>query len=119
MNDCIFCKIIAKSVPAEIVAENDELIVFKDIKPSAPIHWLIVPKKHTTNPHDTDQETIGKMVKMATKVAEDGDIEKSGYRLVINVGEGGGQIVRHIHLHLLSGLVNLPEMGGGDRVVSQ
>lgn len=118
MSDCIFCKIIAKIVPAEIVAENSEIIVFNDIKPSAPIHWLIVPKKHSVNPHDTSQEILGKMVKMAEKVAEDNDIEMDGYRLVINVGEGGGQIVPHIHLHLLSGLSNLPEMGGGDKVVS-
>lgn len=118
MNNCIFCQIIDKIVPADIVAENSEIIVFKDIKPSAPIHWLIVPKKHSVNPYDTSQEILGKMVKMAAKVAEDNDIEMDGYRLVINVGEGGGQIVRHIHLHLLSGSNNLPEMEGGDKVVS-
>jgi|SRR3990167_5546360 len=118
MNDCIFCKIIAKEIKAEIINENDKIIVFKDHRPSAPIHLLIVPKKHSVNPYDTNQDTLGLMLKNAALIAVKNGIDKKGYRLTINVGEGGGQVVPHIHLHLLSGDRNSPETGGGDSVVS-
>lgn len=103
MNSCIFCRIITQEVKAEIIDENDKVIVFKDHQPSAPIHLLIVPKKHSVNPHDTDQDTLGLMIKNAAKVAEKIKLDKKGYRLIINVGKDGGQMVGHIHLHLIAG----------------
>lgn len=107
---CIFCQIAAKHVGSEIVAENDETIIFKDRQPSAPTHWLIVPKKHTVTPEDTDKATLGEMVKYAADTAKKRGVGKNGYRLVINVGEDGGQVVLHLHLHLLAGT----KIGGGD-----
>lgn len=112
MPDCIFCKIIAKEIPADIVYENDNFIVFKDIKPSAPIHWLVVPKKHTANPEDTPQEVMGEMAKIAAHLAAQHGFSQSGYRLVINVGDDGGQIIKHIHLHILAGKKIMPEDEG-------
>ena len=103
MNDCIFCKIISKEVSSKIIAENDEIMIFEDHQPSAPIHWLIVPKKHSVTPYDTDQATLGLMIKIAADSAEKNGIDKKGYRLIINVGKEGGQIVQHIHLHLMAG----------------
>ena len=102
MPDCIFCSIIAKKVPADIVYKDDCVVVFKDIKPSAAIHLLVVPKKHSVTPADTDEYTLGIMAKTAARVACTIGIDKKGYKLLINVGRGGGQIVDHIHMHVLS-----------------
>lgn len=106
MIDCIFCKIINKEMPSDIAYEDDNVIVFKDINPSAPIHLLIVPKKHIVSINDLkdqDKELVGYMFLIAKKVAEEQAISETGYRLIINVGRGGGQIVDHLHLHLLAG----------------
>ena len=106
MKQCIFCKIINKEAPADIVYEDNSVIVFKDINPSAPIHLLIVPKKHIisiNNLKEQDKELVGYMFLIAKKIAEEQDISKTGYRLIINVGKGSGQIIDHLHLHLLGG----------------
>lgn len=104
MESCIFCQIIEKTISAEVVKETSSLIVFKDIKPKAPVHLLIVPKKHVKSIADLAEEhkeMVSDMVYMAKEMAEERGI--SGYRLCINVGREGGQIVDHLHLHLLGG----------------
>ncbi|ACL03780.1 histidine triad (HIT) protein [Desulfatibacillum aliphaticivorans] len=104
--DCIFCKIVAKESPADIVYENDKLVVFKDINPEAPVHLLVVPKKHIRSVNDIepeDQTLVGEMVAAAKLVAAQEGINESGYNLLFNVERGGGQIIFHLHLHLLGG----------------
>lgn len=106
MNDCIFCKIVNKELKSEIVFEDERIIVFKDINPRAPIHLLIVPKEHIGGVNDLDdknQELAGLMLLTAKKVAQQEDFTTKGYKLVFNVGRDGGQVVEHIHLHVLSG----------------
>ncbi|WP_028314890.1 histidine triad nucleotide-binding protein [Desulfatibacillum aliphaticivorans] len=104
--DCIFCKIVVKESPADIVYENDKLVVFKDINPEAPVHLLVVPKKHIRSVNDIepeDQTLVGEMVAAAKLVAAQKGINESGYNLLFNVERGGGQIIFHLHLHLLGG----------------
>lgn len=103
---CIFCKIIKKEIPAEIVFEDNEVLAFRDINPIAPTHVLIIPKKHIESIvelKEEDSALIGKMVIIAKKLAENFDISEKGYKLLIRVGEWGGQEVLHIHLHLIGG----------------
>jgi histidine triad (HIT) family protein len=104
--DCLFCKIAAGDIPATILHEDSEIMVFRDIQPQAPTHLLIIPKKHiaTINDADTnDEQVIGRMILTAKKMAAVEGLSESGYRLVFNVNQGGGQAVYHIHLHLLGG----------------
>lgn len=106
MEDCIFCKIIKKEIPADTIYENKDFIVFKDIKPKAPTHVLLVPKKHIVSVNEIkpeDKEMVGELFLTAQKIAEDIGIKKSGYKLVFNVGRGGGQLIDHLHLHLIGG----------------
>ena len=103
---CIFCDIINKKSPAKILYEDDEIIAFPDINPSAPVHILVIPKKHikSVNELETkDRAIVGKMILVAKKLAKENKINQSGYRLVINTGKDGGQIIEHLHLHLLGG----------------
>jgi histidine triad (HIT) family protein len=102
--DCLFCKIISKEIPAEIIYEDNSAVVFKDAHPSAPIHYLVVPKEHIQSImhlESNHQEIISKLIFTAKNVAEEMDLK--GYKLVFNVGREGGQIVDHLHLHLLGG----------------
>ncbi len=104
--DCIFCKIIAKEIPAEIVHEDDQLLAFRDINAQAPQHLLIIPKQHIATLNDlshNDSGLISHMVLTATKLAADLGLSEDGYRLVWNCNEQGGQEVFHIHLHLFGG----------------
>jgi len=101
--DCLFCKIANKEVPSEMVFESKKVVVFKDINPKADIHLLIVPKKHITSVKEVekeDKELMGELILTAKQMAEERGL--SGYKLVINVGKEGGQMIDHIHLHLLS-----------------
>ncbi|MCD6148838.1 histidine triad nucleotide-binding protein [bacterium] len=103
---CIFCQIINKEAPAEIVYEDEKIIAFKDIHPVAPVHILVVPKRHIDSVEDLkekDRELAGRLILVAKEVAQQFSINKSGYKLVFNVGRGGGQIIDHIHLHLIGG----------------
>lgn len=107
MTDCIFCKIISHEIPSELVEETQSLVVFKDHNPKAPVHLLIVPKKHVESIaylEDIDKELISSMIYAAKETAARQGL--LGYRLSINVGRDGGQIVDHLHLHLLGGWVN-------------
>jgi len=104
---CVFCKIIKKEIPADTVFEDEDVIAFKDIKPIAPIHIVIIPKKHIVSVVDIKERDItlmGKLIMTAKKIADDLKISKNGYKLLIRVGRGGGQEIDHIHLHLLSGI---------------
>ena len=106
MDDCLFCKIAAGKLPVNSVLENDELIAFHDIRPQAPTHVLIIPKKHipTINACDNqDDKLLGRMVLAAKDIAAEAGLSEQGYRLVFNINAGGGQEVYHIHLHLLGG----------------
>ncbi len=102
---CLFCQIINKEIPAEIVFENDEIIAFNDINPKAKTHILIVPKKHIDTIKNLDEDKadevlVGKMVLTARNIAKEKNLD--GYQLLFNVGKSAGQIIFHIHLHLMS-----------------
>jgi histidine triad (HIT) family protein len=104
--DCLFCKIVQKEIPAEIILETPSLLVFNDIYPKAPIHKLIIPKKHIPTLNDIEEEDLslfGDIVKTAVTIAQSLNIAENGYRLVNNCNAGGGQTVFHIHFHLLAG----------------
>jgi len=104
--DCLFCKIIAGKIPAEIVYRDEDVLAFKDVKPAAPVHILIVPKKHLSSVAEIGSEDtllMGKLIAVAKKLAEDFGIAESGYKLLIRVGKGAGQEIMHIHLHLMGG----------------
>jgi histidine triad (HIT) family protein len=105
-NECIFCNIIRGQSPAEFVAKKEKLVVFKDIRPMAPIHFLIVPKKHIRSINDLmpdDSEIISEMIITAKEEAKNAGISLSGYKLIFHVERGGGQLIFHIHLHLIGG----------------
>jgi len=104
--DCIFCQIAAGKVPSEILYQDEEVIAFRDINPQAPAHLVIIPKRHILSlVHLSEEELplIGHMVNAANELAKKEGISESGYRLVMNCGEEGGQLVPHLHLHLLGG----------------
>lgn len=103
--NCIFCKIAQKKQPAEIVYENDSVVAFCDIKPKAPVHILIVPKKHIESVAYLEEDDRGLLCEMLFRARDIAKMQKidEGYKLVFNVGRSGGQIVDHIHLHLLGG----------------
>jgi len=102
----IFSKIIAKEIPADIVYEDDLVLAFKDINPQAPVHVLIIPKKEIPTANDitqADELTLGRMFTVAAKIAKEHNIAESGYRLMVNCNEDGGQEVFHLHMHILGG----------------
>ena len=104
--DCLFCKIINRELPTDIVFEDDELIAFNDISPQAPTHILIIPKTHLATVNDLTESEIdlpGRLVLRAKALASEIGIAESGYRLILNCNPDGGQTVYHIHLHLLGG----------------
>jgi histidine triad (HIT) family protein len=103
---CIFCRIVERSAPADIVHEDNDLIVFKDINPKAPVHVLLVPKEHIATVNDLEEHhtaLMGKLFLTAKQLATQWSIAGQGYHLSVHVGRGGGQIIDHIHMHLLSG----------------
>ena len=106
VTNCLFCKIIEKKIPAKMVHEDEDSIAFEDLNPQAPVHTLIVPKKHIADIHSlvvTDRELIGHLFFVAKTIASQQGLDKGGYRMVINNGHDAGQSVFHVHLHLLSG----------------
>ena len=106
MSDCIFCKIIDGDIPSQKIYEDDDVFAFKDLNAQAPLHVLIIPKKHilTINALETnDADVVGKLYLAAKKIAADKGYADDGYRVVMNCGESAGQTVFHIHLHLLAG----------------
>lgn len=104
--DCIFCKIVAGEIPSDILYKDEALVAFRDVNPQAPVHILIIPKLHITSTTDLTIEhrnLIGDLILLAGKLAERENLASSGYRLVLNSGQDGGQVVAHLHLHLLGG----------------
>jgi len=104
--DCIFCKIAAKEIDAEVLYEDDELLAFKDAHPKAPHHILIIPKKHISTINaltNDDTMLVGNMIQRAKQLAAELEIAEEGYRILMNCNKAGGQVVFHIHLHLLGG----------------
>jgi len=111
MEECIFCQIIKKAIPGTIVYEDDGFLAFKDINPKAPIHLLVVPKQHIGSINEIqekDEELVGALILTAKKIAAKEGFIDSGYKLLFNVGRGGGQLIDHIHLHILSGGYSRP-----------
>ncbi len=103
---CVFCQIVDGKMPSDIVYRGEEVLAFRDINPRAPVHLLIIPKKHFASLNQlTEKEMplLGRMISVASKLAKDEGISESGYRLGINCGKEGGQVVPHLHLHLLGG----------------
>ena len=103
---CLFCKIIAKEIPAKVLFEDDDLLVFSDIHPVAPTHALVIPKKHIVSLNEAtpgDAALLGKLLLAAQRVARDAKLESSGWRAVMNNGPGAGQSVFHVHVHVLGG----------------
>ncbi len=111
MKDCLFCQIANKKEEADIIYEDEEVIAFENIRPLAPTHALIIPKKHISTVNDIkkeDKELIGHLWSVMKVVADKKNVKESGYKVAVNVGEGGGQEVFHLHYHLLGGW-NSPE----------
>jgi len=106
MEGCIFCRIVAKEVDSHIAYEDEEVVAFHDINPQAPVHILVVPRRHIPTLNDAteaEQALLGKMVLVAQRLAKELGVAETGYRLVLNTNRGAGQSIFHIHLHLLGG----------------
>ncbi len=103
MNDCLFCKIVREEIPSEQVIETTNYVAFKDIHPKAPVHVLIVPKRHVERPEELRPDEISDMLTGSEEIAEILGVKEPGYRLVFNVGKSAGQEINHVHMHLLGG----------------
>ncbi len=106
MQDCIFCKIVKKEIPSEIVYEDEQVLVFKDVNPAAPVHLILIPKKHLSSLFDiTEEDTgiMGRIQLVASRLARELGLLEGGFRLVSNCGRDAEQEVAHIHYHLLAG----------------
>ena len=106
MTDCLFCRIVRKEIPASVVYEDNDVLVFNDINPQAPLHALVIPKRHIATLNDLspqDDAVVGQMVRRAAAVAGDKGYAARGFRTVFNTNAEAGQTVFHIHLHLLAG----------------
>ena len=103
-SNCLFCRIIAKEIPAKVVTENEHCVAFRDINPQAPVHILVIPREHIASLNDArDAEILGRMQLTAAQLAKSEGLAERGYRTVINTNADAGQTVFHIHLHLLGG----------------
>ncbi|HIJ21291.1 MAG: histidine triad nucleotide-binding protein [Gammaproteobacteria bacterium] len=112
MSDCLFCKMVEGDVPADVVYEDDEVLVFKDLYPKAEVHLLMIPKQHTESLAtltQSDDGVVARMMRKLPEIAEQQGLE-TGFRTIINTGPGGGQVVFHLHIHLLGGK-SLPGFG--------
>lgn len=106
VNDCLFCKIANGQMDTPFLFENENLVVFRDINPHAPVHLLIVPKRHIRSVNDlssADDEIVAEMIMTAKQMAKQENVDASGYKLLFNVEKGGGQVIFHLHLHLIGG----------------
>jgi histidine triad (HIT) family protein len=103
-DDCLFCRVVRKQIPAKLVAEDEHSIAFRDINPQAPVHVLVVPREHVASLDEArDPAMIGRLALMAAEIARREGIAEDGYRAVINTNAASGQTVFHVHLHLLGG----------------
>jgi len=106
MEDCIFCKIAAKEIKADVIFEDDEVIAFNDIYPKYPVHVIVIPKKHIKSAAEAqidDEKLIGHVMRVGAQLAKDKELSERGFRLLTNVGSDAGQTVHHIHFHVLGG----------------
>lgn len=106
MEDCLFCKIIKGEIPCDKVYEDEEILAFYDIHPAAPIHILVIPKKHIKSLaylEKEDEAMVGKIYTVINQIAEEKGFKQDGYRIIVNCGKNGGQEVMHLHFHLLAG----------------
>lgn len=106
MSDCIFCKIVNQEIPSERTFEDEQVVAFKDINPVAPVHLLVIPKKHMVSLNDAspeDQALLGHILTVAQQLARKFEIAEKGYRVLTNIGEEGGQVVQHLHFHVIGG----------------
>jgi len=106
--NCLFCRIVKKEIPSKIVYEDERVLAFEDINPQAPIHILVIPKKHISTSLEIksdDNELVGYMFQIANKIAKEKNIAERGFRLLMNCNRESGQTVFHIHLHLLGGRI--------------
>jgi len=106
MENCIFCKIVKKEIPAKIVLDNDRMLGFEDVNPQAPLHILLIPKEHFPSLNEIPEEKkdiLGELLLMARQIAKEKGISERGYRIVLNTAKESGQAVFHIHFHLLGG----------------
>lgn len=104
--DCIFCKIVAGTIPSEQVYQDEDVTAFRDINPAAPVHVLLVPNRHIASLREMapeDEPLVGRLFYLARQIAEAQGIADAGYRLIVNTGDDGGQVVYHLHVHLLGG----------------
>ena len=104
--DCLFCRIAAGEIPSTTVYEDDMVYAFRDIEPQAPVHVLIIPKQHIASANEINDENcaiVGHIFKVAAEIAKNEGIAEDGYRIVTNIGENGGQTVKHLHYHMLGG----------------
>lgn len=103
---CLFCRIVAGEIPADIVHQDERCVAFRDINPQAPVHVLVIPREHIDSLDDAsqkDEALLGHLLRVAARVANEQDLSESGYRTVINTGAGVGQSVFHVHVHVLGG----------------
>lgn len=113
-DECVFCRIVRKEEPSQPIYEDHDLVAFPDIRPVAPVHVVIVPKEHMVNLNDVgkqDAGLLGRMLRLSARIANEKGIAESGYRIVINNGDDGGQVVPHLHLHLIGGRALDHKMG--------
>lgn len=106
MNDCLFCKIVAKEIPARLVHEDPDVVAFEDIDPQAPVHLLVVPRKHVATLNDLgpeDDALAGKLLRVAAELAKARGVADAGWRATVNVNRDAHQLVFHVHLHLMAG----------------
>ena len=100
---CLFCKIVNNEIPSNPVLENDEFIAFHDINPIAPVHILVIPKLHVDSFDDVSPDIMSSMTSFMQDVAKEVNVKDSGYRIITNIGDNGGQEIKHLHFHLLGG----------------
>lgn len=114
MKQCLFCQIAEGKVKSDVIYQDDKMVVFKDIHPKKPIHWLVVPKKHIASINELetgDTELMGQMMLTIKKLADEHGFADNGYRIVINTNAHGGQVVDHLHIHILAGELVGPMVG--------
>jgi len=100
---CLFCKIVNKEIPSNVILENDEFLAFHDVNPKAPIHILAIPKVHVDSFNEVSPMLMKSMTSFIQDVAKEVKIDKNGYRVITNIGDNGGQEVKHLHFHILGG----------------
>ena len=106
MTDCIFCRIVKHEIPSKLLYEDESVVAFEDAAPQAPVHFLVIPREHITAVRfvpEAKADLLGKMLRVGAAIAREKGLEPKGYRFVINYGKDGGQLVEHMHLHVLGG----------------